>query len=443
MRPRRSHCGRPRGAVRRLAWTAARRRVGAGHSDASTTLRNDEGAGIDGAGEDVDTARRARSETPTLQGGATDAAGAEWLTAAARSGSHALESAVAGAGSGADADPSEGPSDPEHMGEEGSEARAGERASAAVVATGASAGDESDESDDETDAATVPFPAPTLDDQIEAAFAVPALVELDGPVVTEGEGDGLELHDISVTPLPGAAAFATPFSVPAPVSPSLTPVGLTPVGGTPVGGTPFIARAVAPTPISVRAAEPPIVPAGAGSSEDEFVDLGSWLRDDEPVRSTRMVTSEAPPSGDEQADFDEMLRRFKQGVAANVEEEDYASHYDLGVAYKEMGLVDEAIAEFQKSLRGESHRVRSYEALGQCFVEKGQLQVAVTLLRRALETTGADDQQLVGVLYLLGYASEVMARHADAVSYYQRVFAVDIEFRDVAQRVAALEQKTQ
>jgi tetratricopeptide (TPR) repeat protein len=192
----------------------------------------------------------------------------------------------------------------------------------------------------------------------------------------------------------------------------------------------------------VRAAEPPPV-ASVSGSDDDFVDLGSWLRDDEPVRSTRMVTSEAPPSGDEQADFDEMLRRFKQGVAANVEEEDYASHYDLGVAYKEMGLVDEAIAEFQKSLRGESHRVRSYEALGQCFVEKGQMQVAVTLLRRALETTGADDQQLVGVLYLLGYASEVMARHADAVSYYQRVFAVDIEFRDVAQRVAALEQKTQ
>ena len=224
----------------------------------------------------------------------------------------------------------------------------------------------------------------------------------------------------------GAAALATPFSS----DEMLLVTSLTP----PL--VPSVPAASRPTPVAAPLVQPP-------SGDDDFVDLGSWLREDEPVRTTRMVAAEATPTGDEQADFDEMLRRFKQGVAANVDEEDYDSHYDLGVAYKEMGLTDEAIAEFQKALRGDSHRVRSYEALGQCVVEKGQLQVAVTLLRRATETTGADDQQLVGVLYLLGYASEVMARHADALGYYQRVFAVDIEFRDVAQRVAAMEHVTQ
>jgi tetratricopeptide (TPR) repeat protein len=153
-----------------------------------------------------------------------------------------------------------------------------------------------------------------------------------------------------------------------------------------------------------------------------------------------MVSNDVAPSGDEHADFAEMLRRFKEGVSANVDDEDYASHYDLGVAYKEMGLTEEAIAEFQKALRGEDHRVRAYEALGQCFVEQGQHQVATTLLRRALESTRADDQQLVGVLYLLGYSSEAMGRHGDAVGYYQRVFSVDIEFRDVASRLAALDR---
>jgi Flp pilus assembly protein TadD len=178
------------------------------------------------------------------------------------------------------------------------------------------------------------------------------------------------------------------------------------------------------------------------TSDADFIDLGEWLRMGEPVKSTRMVISEAIPTGDEQADFEEMLRRFKQGVAENVDDEDFDSHYDLGVAFKEMGLVDEAIAEFQKALRGHTHRERAYEALGQCFVEKGQLQVAITLLTRAVETSGADDQHLVGVLYLLGYATESMGRGHDALSYYQRVFAVDIEFRDVANRVSALERVT-
>jgi hypothetical protein len=178
-----------------------------------------------------------------------------------------------------------------------------------------------------------------------------------------------------------------------------------------------------------------------GSRDDEFVDLGDWLRLTEPERSTRMVVEDPRPSGDEQADFEDMLRRFKRGVAENVEEEDFASHYDLGVAYKEMGLVDEAIAQFQRALRGESHRIRSYEALGQCFVEKGQYAVATALLQRAADTSQVDDHRLVGVLYLLGYSMEAMGRRTEAMRYYQRVFAVDIEFRDVAQRVAAMEHQ--
>jgi tetratricopeptide (TPR) repeat protein len=175
---------------------------------------------------------------------------------------------------------------------------------------------------------------------------------------------------------------------------------------------------------------------------EDFVDLGDWLRDTEPSRTTRMVVEDAPPSGNEEADFADMLRRFKRGVAENVDEEDFASHYDLGVAYKEMGLVDEAIAQFQRSLRGESHRIRSYEALGQCFVEKSQFPVAIALLQRAADTSDVEDHRLVGVLYLLGYSMEASGRRTDAMRYYQRVFAVDIDFRDVAQRIAAMEHST-
>ena len=151
-----------------------------------------------------------------------------------------------------------------------------------------------------------------------------------------------------------------------------------------------------------------------------------------------MVVEERAPTGNEQADFSEMLRKFKQGVAQNVDDEDHESHYDLGVAFKEMGLLDEAIAEFQKALRGPHYRVRTYEALGQCFLERSQFAVAATVLARALKDTDHTDEQLVVVLYLLGYASEAMKKYDVALSCYQRVYAVDIGFRDVAARIAAL-----
>ena len=186
----------------------------------------------------------------------------------------------------------------------------------------------------------------------------------------------------------------------------------------------------------------PAAPAASGDDSD-FVNLSDWLREDDGPKSTRMVVQEQAPSGDEQADFADMLRAFKQGVAENVEDEDHQSHYDLGIAYKEMGLIDEAISEFQRALRGPDNRARTYEALGNCFLEKGQYQVASSILARAASEPGAPDDQLVGVLYLLGYSYEALQRYDDALASYQRVFGVDIEFRDVGERIAALERVVQ
>jgi tetratricopeptide (TPR) repeat protein len=184
-------------------------------------------------------------------------------------------------------------------------------------------------------------------------------------------------------------------------------------------------------------------PAAAGRptpvADDAFINLGDMLRDEEGPKDTRMVVAEEEPTGNEEADFADMLKKFKQGVAENVEAEDYQSHYDLGVAFKEMGLVDEAIAEFQKALRGPANRTRTYEAIGNCFIEKGQPAMAATILGRALAEKGMSDDQLVGVLYLLGRANEATGKTEEAMAMYQRVFVVDIQFQDVADRLSALE----
>ncbi|MDQ3517621.1 MAG: hypothetical protein M3466_04325, partial [Gemmatimonadota bacterium] len=97
------------------------------------------------------------------------------------------------------------------------------------------------------------------------------------------------------------------------------------------------------------------------------------------------------------------------------------------------------IAQFQKALRSPGHRVRTYEALGQCFVDKKQFQIASTLLSRAVADRTQSDEDLVGVLYLLGLASEQLQRWDDARKSYERVFAVDIQFQDVGERLVAME----
>ena len=206
----------------------------------------------------------------------------------------------------------------------------------------------------------------------------------------------------------------------------------------------FPAPEPAPPPAKGRASAGAVRPPAAApvrpvASDEEFINLGDFLRSDDAQKNTRMVVQEQEPTGDEEADFQDMLRKFKQGIAENIDDEDHQSHYDLGVAYKEMGLLDEAIAEFQKALRAPVNRVPTYEALGQSFMEKEQYPMAATVLARALNERGASDEQLVGVLYLLGRCAEERSQPDVAVDYYHRVFVIDIQFRDVSDRLVALE----
>jgi tetratricopeptide (TPR) repeat protein len=175
------------------------------------------------------------------------------------------------------------------------------------------------------------------------------------------------------------------------------------------------------------------------SDDGEFVDLSAMiLSDDMPERDTRMKVADEEPTGDEEKDFQEMLARFKQGIDENIDEADFQSHYDLGVAFKEMGLLDEAIAELQKALRAPEGKLRSSEALGVCFIEKGAYVVAESILRRALDLPASGDQERLGILYWLGRALEEQGKRVDARELYGRVFAVDIRFRDVGERAKAL-----
>ncbi|HXQ28635.1 MAG TPA: tetratricopeptide repeat protein [Gemmatimonadales bacterium] len=202
----------------------------------------------------------------------------------------------------------------------------------------------------------------------------------------------------------------------------------------------LLAPSPAPTPREERVApkDAKLTVRDTAGTEGDFIDLGALILDHDEPRDSRIKVEEEEPTGDEEKDFHEMLARFRQGIDENIDEGDFQSHYDLGVAFKEMGLVDEAIAEFQKALRAPEGKLRAVEALGACFLDKGAFVVAESILRRGLELPAASDQERLGVLYSLGRALEAQGRRPDARDLYQRVFAVDVKFKDVDERMKAL-----
>jgi tetratricopeptide (TPR) repeat protein len=219
-----------------------------------------------------------------------------------------------------------------------------------------------------------------------------------------------------------------------------------PTGRTPARGTPPVEAGHDPlSGLNVISGDMP-APEQTGNAashhtpDDDFIDLGEWLERNRTPASTRMVAHDEEPQNDEQKDFGEMLDKFKAGISKNVDEEDFESHYDLGIAFREMGLLDEAIGSFQKASRGKKQRVRASEAIGECFMDKGEAGVTMSVLQRLINEPDMSDSRMVGVLYLLGRAAEALGRPAEAAGYFQRVLAVQIGFRDAADRLASLAQ---
>ncbi len=217
-----------------------------------------------------------------------------------------------------------------------------------------------------------------------------------------------------------------------------------------MGGLPMFAASEAVLEV---APEPPFLPPAPESAAPpppprtkrptpSYVNLSDILHDEDEPKSARMTIGEPKQTGDQEADFRHILQEFRDGIEKTIPMDDADSHFDLGIAFREMGLIDDAIAEFQIASRSRLKRVESIEALGGCFLDKQEPAVARTLLLRALDdpSVAHGDDTLRGVLYLLGLASEALGAREDGLRYYQRVYAVDIRFRDVAARIQTLQQ---
>src|SRR5882762_7008863 len=142
--------------------------------------------------------------------------------------------------------------------------------------------------------------------------------------------------------------------------------------------------------------------------------------------------------------FDEF--RSELGEMGGEEEEDLETHYNLGIAFREMGLLEEAISEFQKVAKA-TDRGRAFPYTMQCctflglaFMDKGQPGVAAIWYDRALRTPDLDPESVLALRYDLGVAQESAGEPAAALKTFSQVYAMNIDYRDVGERIAALQK---
>jgi tetratricopeptide (TPR) repeat protein len=122
------------------------------------------------------------------------------------------------------------------------------------------------------------------------------------------------------------------------------------------------------------------------------------------------------------------------------ENADPATHGDLGIAYKQMGLHDAAVAEFRKLAVDKARAVFALTMIGECVEAKGELGEAVARYKEALNLPQATAQESVELYYLLGAVFEQLGDVREALYFFENVGKRDPGFRDVNRRIAALKQ---
>ncbi len=154
----------------------------------------------------------------------------------------------------------------------------------------------------------------------------------------------------------------------------------------------------------------------------------------------------APLAGNPGIDLAEMFGELKQDLeaGAGATEEDPETHYNLGIAFREMGLLDEAIGELQKTCQAIDHghpfpqTMQTYTWLAQCFLDKGVAEAAIRWYEKALNVAGIDEETRTALHYEIGAAYETAGDKTSALKHFMEVYGRNIDYRDVAERIKPL-----
>jgi tetratricopeptide (TPR) repeat protein len=186
------------------------------------------------------------------------------------------------------------------------------------------------------------------------------------------------------------------------------------------------------------AAEGPIDAAVAGADhadDDDLSAITAALESELFADDTTLITAE--PESEES--LEDVFAAFKEQVDREVSHDDYRTHYDLGIGYKEMGLVDEAIAEFERSVQSPDLGRESFAMLALCHRERDDLEAAARCYREAIATPNSDGETLKHLRYDLADVLLVAGDREGALDQLRDVMGADPSFRDVRERIAELE----
>jgi len=193
-----------------------------------------------------------------------------------------------------------------------------------------------------------------------------------------------------------------------------------------------------PRPGPVKSPESPDELFGEESG-DEYIDLAKELELE--LAEEEAMVEEATGRGKGEAMLDEVFREFQRGVAEQLSDDDSDTHFNLGIAYKEMGLLEEAIGEFTVASHDPAFFVEACTMIGVCCNDLGRHSEAAEWYQKALVAPELSTEARTALRYELASALEKTGEIDQALGLFEEIRAHDPSYRDVTERLSSLAQQ--
>lgn len=165
-------------------------------------------------------------------------------------------------------------------------------------------------------------------------------------------------------------------------------------------------------------------------------ELGEMEYEDFSISENELVEAQEMPEPTLDNDVLEIFQEFKKGLESQLEDEDSETHYNLGIAYKEMGLVEDAIKEFQTAKNDKKRFLQASSMLGICYMEKGLYSLAIDVLNKTLDSIKEQNDSYWSIKYDLAEAHEKNNNLKEALDLYTEVYGWNARFRNVSEKVS-------
>jgi len=172
--------------------------------------------------------------------------------------------------------------------------------------------------------------------------------------------------------------------------------------------------------------------------EKKFYDLQDSIQTELNMLSAVFLKQKKGVTTQFEKELSSIVADFKKGVKDKIPEEDYQIHLQLGLAFMEQNLIDEAIEEFNLASRDKNLTLECLTLVSHCYRLKGNLEEAEHWLNRAIKLVAPGSDQYFALMFDLGLIYEKAGEVEKALNIYREIQSWNPTYRSVSEKINRL-----